>query len=89
MARDRRPRSLGPLSVLLAASAVAGVSLIAQAPVAPPSDVTFSKDISRILQRSCKREVVVVDAAEDRDAPVLGYPFLHVIPVSWHVTHDG
>jgi mono/diheme cytochrome c family protein len=54
MARDRRPRSLGPLSALLAASAVAGVSLIAQAPAAPTSEVTFSKDVARILQRSCQ-----------------------------------
>src|SRR5258707_6769065 len=54
MARDRRPRSLGSLSVLLAASAIAGVSLIAQAPATPTPDVTFSKEISRILQRSCQ-----------------------------------
>ena len=44
---------------------------------------------ARILERRAKSERVVVDAAEDGDAPVLGYPFLHVIPVSWHVTHDG
>jgi hypothetical protein len=34
-------------------------------------------------------EGIVVDAAEDGDAPVLGYPFLHVIPVWKHVTHEG
>ena len=27
--------------------------------------------------------------AEDRDAPVLAYPFLHVIPVRTHVTQEG
>ena len=42
-----------------------------------------------VLERRVERERVVVDAAEDRDAPVLGYPFLHVIPVSWQVTHEG
>ena len=36
MARDRRLRSLGPLSMLLGVSAIAGVSLIAQAPASPP-----------------------------------------------------
>ena len=54
MARARGRRSLGSLCVLLAASAVAGVSLLAQAPASPAPDVTFSKDISRVLQRSCQ-----------------------------------
>ena len=54
MAQDRRPRSLGLFSLLLAASATAGVGLIAQAPATPAPEVTFSKDISRILQRSCQ-----------------------------------
>ena len=52
MAHDRRPRSLALFSVLLAVSAMAGVSILAQAPAAPSPDVTFSKDISRILQTS-------------------------------------
>ena len=53
MAHDRRPRSLGLLSLLLAAAATAGVGILAQAP-APAPDVTFSRDVSRILQRSCQ-----------------------------------
>src|SRR5213075_622032 len=39
--------------LLLAASAAAGASLVAQSP-APAPEVTFAKDISRILQRSCQ-----------------------------------
>jgi hypothetical protein len=35
-----------------------------------------------VFERGVQRRGVVVDAAEERDAPVLGYPFLHVIPVS-------
>jgi len=54
MAHDRRPRSLGLLGLLLAASATAGAGIMAQAPVPPAGEVTFSKDISRILQRSCQ-----------------------------------
>jgi hypothetical protein len=36
---------------------------------------------ARVLQRGAEGEGIVVDAAEDGDASVLGYPFLHVIPV--------
>src|SRR3954470_21666023 len=54
MAHDRRPRSLGLFSLLLAIAPAAGVVLMAQATDAPPPDVTFSRDISRILQRSCQ-----------------------------------
>ena len=53
MIGNRLPRLPGLFSLLLAASAAAGVSLIAQSP-APAPEVTFSKDISRILQRSCQ-----------------------------------
>src|SRR4030081_2232763 len=54
MARARRLRSLGLFGLLLAASATAGITIVAQAPVTPSTEVTFSKDISRILQRSCQ-----------------------------------
>src|SRR5882724_5374845 len=54
MAQDRRPRSLGLFSLLLAASATAGVSIAAQTPATPAPDVTFSKNIAPVLQRSCQ-----------------------------------
>ena len=53
MAHDRRPRSLGLFSLLLGASAIAGVSVLAQSPAAP-TYVTFTKNIAPILQRSCQ-----------------------------------
>src|SRR5437660_11561944 len=53
MARARRPRNLALSGLLLAASAT-GVSIVAQTPATPAAEVTFSKDISRILQRSCQ-----------------------------------
>ena len=54
MAHDRRPRSLGLFGLLLAASATAGVSIVAQTPATPAGEVTFTKDIAPILQRSCQ-----------------------------------
>ena len=54
MAHDRRPRSLGPFSLLLGATAIAGVSVLAQSPAAPVPDVTFTRNIAPILQRSCQ-----------------------------------
>ena len=54
MAHDRRPRSLGLFGLLLAASATAGVGIMAQTPVTPAGEVTFTKDIAPILQRSCQ-----------------------------------
>ena len=43
MAHDRRPRSLGLFGLLLAASATAGVGIIAQAPATPAREVTFTQ----------------------------------------------
>src|SRR3954469_23411949 len=53
MARDRQPLRRGLSSLLLAAAATAGVSILAQTPV-PTPDVTFTKHIAPILQRSCQ-----------------------------------
>ena len=44
---------------------------------------------AHIREHGLEGEGVAVDAAEDGDAPVLGYPFLHVIPVCTHVTQAG
>src|ERR1700704_6205380 len=54
MSRGRLPRILGLLSLLLAALLAATVGTIAQAPATPTGDVTFTKDIAPILQRSCQ-----------------------------------
>ena len=43
----------------------------------------------RVREHRLEGKGVAVDAAEDGDAPVLGYPFLHVIPVCTHVTQAG
>jgi len=45
---------LALFSLLLAALAAATVGTLAQAPAATPGDVTFTKDIAPILQRSCQ-----------------------------------
>src|SRR4051794_34024365 len=52
MVRNRLPRPVGPLSVVAAAFAIMSAGTLAQSPAAP--EVTFSKDTSRILQRSCQ-----------------------------------
>ena len=53
MAKDRRLRIVAPFGIVLTAAVVASVGLIAQTP-APAGDVTFTKDIAPILQRSCQ-----------------------------------
>ena len=53
MGSDRLPRALGLFSLLSSALVVMSAGAIAQSP-APAADVTFAKDISRILQRSCQ-----------------------------------
>ena len=52
MAHDRRPRSLGLLGLLLGASAITGVGILAQTP-APAPDVTFSTDVSNTSAILC------------------------------------
>src|SRR5436190_2062581 len=52
MARVRLPRVLALSAVLLVAPVVVTVHTIAQAPAA--GDVTFTKDVAPILQRSCQ-----------------------------------
>ena len=54
MLRNRLPRILRLFSLLLAASVVATVGTIAQAPATTTGEVTFTKDIAPILQRSCQ-----------------------------------
>ena len=54
MIGNRLPRALGVFSLLSAALVIMSVGTIAQAPATTAPDVTFSKDISRILQRSCQ-----------------------------------
>ena len=54
MSRDRLPRILGLFGLLLAAPVAATVGTIAQAPATTGGDVTFTKDIAPILQRSCQ-----------------------------------
>ena len=54
MSKDRLARILGLFSLLLAALVAATAGTIAQAPAAPAGDVTFTKDIAPILQRSCQ-----------------------------------
>lgn len=53
MSRDRLPRVLGLFSLLLAVPGAA-TDTIAQAPATTTSEVTFTKDIAPILQRSCQ-----------------------------------
>src|SRR5471032_1235135 len=53
MAKDRRLRIVAQFGIVLAAALVASVGTIAQTP-APSGDVTFTKDIAPILQRSCQ-----------------------------------
>jgi hypothetical protein len=54
MSKDRLPRCLGLTSLVLAALVIATAGPTAQAPAPPPGDVTFTKDIAPILQRSCQ-----------------------------------
>ncbi len=54
MTRHRLPRTLGLASLMLAALVAATVGTTAQAPATPAGDVTFTKDIAPILQRSCQ-----------------------------------
>src|SRR5687767_4579601 len=53
MVRDRRPRMLG--LVMLAALVMSSADAAAQAPAASSGQVTFTKDIAPILQRSCQQ----------------------------------
>src|ERR1700681_4039790 len=55
MARDRRPRVVWLFSLPLGVLAVASVGTIAQELATSPSEVTFTKDVAPILQRSCQR----------------------------------
>ena len=54
MSLDRLPRVLGLAGFLLAAPVVTSVGTFAQAPARTTGDVTFTKDIAPILQRSCQ-----------------------------------
>jgi mono/diheme cytochrome c family protein len=54
MSGIRLPRVVGLFGPLLAASAVASVGAIAQTPATSTGDVTFTRDIAPILQRSCQ-----------------------------------
>jgi hypothetical protein len=54
MSRDRLPRIVGLFSLLLAAPVAATIGAIAQAPATTTPEVTFTKDIAPILQRSCQ-----------------------------------
>jgi mono/diheme cytochrome c family protein len=54
MTRDRLPHILMLFGLLLAAPVVANVATAAQTPAAPAGEVTFTKDIAPILQRSCQ-----------------------------------
>jgi hypothetical protein len=53
MSSDRPSRSLGPFSLLLVALATTARPT-AQTPARPSSELTFTKDIAPILQRSCQ-----------------------------------
>jgi mono/diheme cytochrome c family protein len=55
MSKGRLPHVLTLFGVLLAALAVATVAMRAQAPATKSGDVTFSKNIAPILQRSCQQ----------------------------------
>ena len=54
MTRDRLPRTLGLFSLTVAVPMMAAVVTVAQAPAPTPGEVTFTKDIAPILQRSCQ-----------------------------------
>ena len=54
MLKNRLPRISRFFSLLLAAPVVASVATIAQAPATTTGEVTFTKDIAPILQRSCQ-----------------------------------
>jgi hypothetical protein len=54
MSEHRLPRILGLFSVLMIAPVMTSVSAAAQAPAGAAGDVTFTKDIAPILQRSCQ-----------------------------------
>src|SRR5207245_8558766 len=53
MSKDRRAHIAGPCTLLVALIA-ATIGTTAQTPARPASDVTFTKDIAPILQRSCQ-----------------------------------
>src|ERR1700730_18005922 len=55
MARDRRPRVVWLFSLPLGVLPASSVGTIAQELATAPSEVTFTKDIAPILQRSCQR----------------------------------
>src|SRR5260370_7361437 len=54
MSRNRLPQMFGRFGFLLSLLVVAPVGTIAQAP-ATAGDVTFTKDIAPVLQRSCQQ----------------------------------
>jgi hypothetical protein len=54
MARDYLLRMLTPFGLLLAVSVLTSVGTIAQTPAAAARELTFTKDIAPILQRSCQ-----------------------------------
>jgi mono/diheme cytochrome c family protein len=54
MSIERLPRILGIVAVPLTALALASVGTIAQTPTTASGEVTFTKDIAPILQRSCQ-----------------------------------
>jgi hypothetical protein len=54
MSRIYLPRTLGLFSLLLLSPVVLSVDTVAQAPDALTGEVTFTKDIAPILQRSCQ-----------------------------------
>ena len=55
MTRDRLPRMLGLFSLTVAVPVMATVVTVAQAPAPNPGEVTFTRDIAPILQRSCQK----------------------------------
>jgi len=55
MSHDRLRPAVGFFSLLSAASLAASAAITAQAPALSSADVTFSKDIAPILQRSCQQ----------------------------------
>src|SRR4051794_22377006 len=60
MTHEGRRRTFPSIGLLLGASVIAGAPtagpppVVAQPPAATAAEITFSKDISRILQRSCQ-----------------------------------
>jgi hypothetical protein len=55
MSKDRLPRILRLFSMLLAALVAATAGTVAQSPARVTGDVTFTRDIAPILQRSCQQ----------------------------------